>query len=404
MANSRTKSVFHQDEIEWSDLNSDVVELIFSKLPEGAIFRAASVCKRWYSVTETPTFAEFYRKNRNANSCNKFVHNDVTYEFTEHFDDGQREVFQIQPVKKTRNFSRVSCLEPGGEIVRTVEAAGGLHVTLAGVRQTSLLYKLSLFEKKWRTTSKMPYFVQDPIVGVVKNHVSGGHKIVVAGGMPIDVVDGKDLVVSIYDDQTDAWTLSEPLSCQFRGCVSSLFMAAVVHRNRFYVYDMYSGLGCWLDLNSNRWSEVVDLRPPVQVSKISLVSQSGELRLVAVREDSESDSSFAIWNIENEFEETMRVGRILCSNRLRNSCGAPSPTTIMAAWATSTIDISAKVFGFLIFLLAHFVITYYLAATRAVCSLHILIRSTASVIKKQQSRMWFSWQGSVRKKFLGGTL
>ncbi|CAM6103651.1 unnamed protein product [Calypogeia fissa] len=371
------------DESTWSELSSDLSELIFSKLPEASVCRAASVCKRWYSVTQMPTFCEFYKLNKNANLCTTFVYmvNDVNYIFAE-IPDGKGG-FMFQPVeKRPNNVPTVWCSEEGH--VPTTEVAGGAHIAYTGVKQTVLRYKLSLVEKQWRTTPEMPYFVQDPIVGVVeRNSLDGsGHKLIVAGGLPIysDVDD--DLVVTIYDEKSDSWGYCDPLPSKFRSCASSLFMAAVVCKGRFYAYDMYSGLVSWLDVDSKKWSPVVALRPSRKVNQVFLVSRSGALCLVGAQGNSEPDIRFTVWSVEDEAKETMRLGEIVYSNMYSNISRDP-PSTIQR-WTSSFMETSSAIVGVLLLLLIQLLIHWYKMANRAYAFLEGLQNSTGIAVMKQK--------------------
>lgn len=383
--NSTNNSVVdHGVEDTWSELSCDVVQLIFCRLPEVSVLRAGSVCKRWYAVTQMPTFAQFYKKCQAANLCNKFLYrfNGVNYAFTQHFDG--KGAFEFQPVKSRYIVPTVSCPEDGN--VPTMEAAGGLHLAFTGIRETTLRYKLSLLEKTWRRTPDMPYAVQDPVVGVVEGVKGGGgsHRLVIAGGLSSCMDEDDDLAVSIYDDQTNSWGNCDPLPTEFRDWrTSSLSMAAVVHKNRFYVYDFYSGLVSWLDLDSRRWSAVVLLRPSAKVSQLFLVSRSGVLCVVGVQEASERDISFTVWNVVDEFEKTMRVGDIVHSSLIANARSA-APLTLIPLWASSYMEIFVTVVAVLLFFLVQFEINCLAATRRALRSLQGLISSTVTLIRRQR--------------------
>ncbi|CAM6129681.1 unnamed protein product [Calypogeia fissa] len=369
-------------ENSWSELSSDLSELIFSKLPEASVCRAASVCKRWYSVTQTPTFCEFYKVNKNSNSCTTFVYmvNGVNYKFAEIRDI--KGGFMFEPVEKPNNVPTVSCPEDGD--VPTTEVAGGAHIAYTGVNQTVLRYKLSLVENRWRTTPEMPHLVQDPIVGVVEsNSLDGsGHKLIVAGGLPIYSDLDDDLVVTIYDEKSDSWGYCDPLPSKFRSCASSLFMAAVVCKGRFYAYDMYSGLVSWLDVDSKKWSPVVTLRPSRKVNQVFLVCRSGALCLVGAQGNSERDIRFTVWSVEDEAKETMRVGEIVYSNVYSNIYR--DPPSIIQRWTSSFMEISSTIVGVLLLLLVQLLIHWYKMANRAYGFLEGLQSSTGIAVRKQK--------------------
>jgi hypothetical protein len=370
------------DENAWSELTSDLSELIFSKLPEASVCRAASVCKRWYSVTQMPTFCEFYKLNKNTNSCTTFVYmvNGVNYTFEEIRDI--KGGFMFQPVEKPNNVPTVSCSEDGD--VPTTEVAGGAHIAYTGVKQTVLRYKLSLVENRWRTTPEMPYYVQDPIVGVVENNSldGSGHKLIVAGGLPSYSDLDDDLVVTIYDEKSDSWGYCDPLPSKFRSCASSLFMAAVVCKGRFYAYDMYSGLVSWLDVDSKKWSPVVTLRPSRKVNQLFLVFRSGALCLVGAQGISEWDIRFTVWSVEDEAKETMRVGEIVYSNLY--SIISRDPPSIIQRWTSSFMEISSTIVGVLLLLLIQLLIHWYKIAKRAYGFLEGLQSSTGIAVRKQE--------------------
>lgn len=395
----------HPVDNTWSELSSDLVQLIFYRLPEPSVLRAASVCKRWYSVTQTPSFAEFYRKNQSVHDVrNTFVYrfNGLTYAFTEHLDSNGG--FEFQAVEKGYRVPTIHCLQDGD--VPTIEAAGGVHLAFTGPKETTLRYKLSLVEKNWRTTADMPYVVQDPVVAVLEGiSGGGGHKLVVAGGLCTCISDDEDLFVSIYDDQTASWDRCAPLPSELRDWRFSLSMAAVVHKGRLFVYDIYTGLVSWLDLDSKHWSPVVQLRPSAKVHQLFLVSRAGVLRLVVVQEASEREISFTVWNVVNEFENTMRVGEIVhTSVTVNTSAGA---LLSIPRWASSAMEVSLGMIAVLMFCLLKLQISCFTATKRALCSLQARINFTANVIRKaifNESRLGQArnvFYDQIRKRIVG---
>lgn len=374
----------HRVESTWSELSGDVVQLIFCKLPEASVLRAGSVCKRWHAVTQMPTFAEVYKKVQAANLCNNFLYmfKSVHYPFTQRFDANGGFVFR--PTEPRYAVPTVSCPDDGE--VPTIEAAGGLHLAFTGAQETILRYKLSLLEKSWRRTPELPYFVEDPMVGVVEGtngDRGGGHRLVVAGGLCSCVDSDKDLAVSIFDDQTDAWCDCASLPSEFKGWPTSMIsLGAVVHKKRFFVYDMYSGLLSWLDLDSRRWSTVVHLRPSAKVGQMFLVSRAEVLYVVGVQEASERDLLFTVWNVVDELENTIRVGEIVDSSQITNARGAP-PRSVIPRWASSYLEICVTVLAVLLYFLLQFEFSCFTATRRAIRSLQGLISSTGNLIKRQ---------------------
>lgn len=280
---------------EFSNLSSDLTELILSYLPIPTLIRASTVCKQWCSIISSPAFSatatQIYHQKHPwfflYGLHNTSSRNNQSFAF-----DPLSNLWFRLPTFPIHHQPASSC----------VLGADGFFLTTAPNFSYSRILK-----RAWHATSPLRFSRINPLLGVFGNG-SGVPKFIVVGGVRFigNLVDIEDrLAVEIYNPHLDSWELCPPLPADFRSGNSSQSLSSALFGGRFYVFGIYSCFVSSFDLRKHVWSEVQTLRPPGVVFSFLIACQD-QLVLAGIC-NAPVGPSFNLWKID---EETMEFSEI----------------------------------------------------------------------------------------------
>lgn len=173
-----------------------------------------------------------------------------------------------------------------------------------------LLYTLSLsqlvisrdpFGSSSRMEAKGPkIWRQDPVVAEI------GRWVVMVGGtfMADFYEEEEEGAVEVYDKETGAWELGEPMPAIFQGSTYATWLSVAVSGKRLYVIKRKTGWISWFDPESRKWGPTCQLRlePTVSNWAIGIV---GKERLLLVGAGSEGgghkgEMMVRAWEVEGD--------------------------------------------------------------------------------------------------------
>ncbi|KAL3687703.1 hypothetical protein R1sor_014012 [Riccia sorocarpa] len=353
---------------DWSEINRDILELIFLKLPENSLIRSGGVCRKWSSIIHAEQFTENYvNQMTKTRSWVPFTVKGSRYFF--------QQMAQYDALAPTNSCPVPYVLQPDGES-RCLEGAGGLFYFLTGLDETVVHYKINLVQREFRTTPEMRVPKHDPILGLIRTGVDGAHKVVVAGG--IGEGSDEDLSVEIYDSQTNSWEIASRLPIASRGCMTSLFVNPAVHDGKFYAYDNYESKCTVLDLENNRWSAPTVVRRPNEMEwKHSyLVESSSGLRLVTIQNAGTRDLSFSAWAVD---PQSLEVSDKKTDDSVIHDA-RPRPPSNFMRFSDRILDVLRGVLGMLLLFFLYTMILSYGLYLRSRSRLKNLLRFFSSLL------------------------
>ncbi|CAK9309778.1 unnamed protein product [Citrullus colocynthis] len=265
---------------QFSNLTSDLTELILSLLPIPSLLRSSAVCKLWHSIVRSPSFLSPHRPrppwfflyglhNTNSNDNQSFA-----------FDPLSDFWFRLPPFP----------LPPPASASDGFFFATTPHFSFSPI-----------FNPSWTTTSPLRFSRINPLLGLNRHFI-------VVGGVRLNdgLFDIEDrLSVEIYNPDADFWELCSPLPPDIRSGNSSHSLSSALFEGKFYVLGIYSFFVSCFDLHHYVWSEVQTLRPPGIVFSF-LISCSNRLVLAGICY-SPSGTSFVVWKIEVETIEFSEI-------------------------------------------------------------------------------------------------
>ncbi|PON65318.1 F-box domain containing protein [Trema orientale] len=282
---------------EFSNLTTDLTELILSYLPIPTLIRASTVCKLWYAIVSSLSFSSTTTQahhHRNPWFFLYGLHNTSSKNNQSFAFDPVSNLWFRLPVLPTRHHQPTSSCFLG---------ADGFFLTTAPNFAYSRILK-----RAWRVTPPLRFSRINPLLGVSDDGWRRVPRFIVVGGVRFigNLVDIEDrLAVEIYNPDSDSWDLFPPLPADFRSGNSSQSLSSALFRGRFYVFGIYSCFVSSFDLAQHVWSEVQILRPPGVVFSFLIACQD-RLVLAGIC-NAPVGQSFNLWRID---EKTMEFSEI----------------------------------------------------------------------------------------------
>lgn len=282
-------------ELDWNRLNSDITEVVLSRLPVSSIVRSCIVCKHWYSLITQPSFTARLRVCKKPwfflyGQNNIFLKNNQAFGF----DPEANEWIRLP----TSSFPQ-PCAED------SLAGSGGFLFATTGSDCSRFCYA-PVLKSSWKVTAPLRFSRRQPLVGVFKE---GHYGFIVVGGVRFigGLVDIEDrLAVEIYDSSKDSWELCAPLPADFRSGNSSQWLTSALLKGKFYVFGIYSGYISAFDLQHKAWGGVQIVRPPGIIFSFLLACQNN-LILAGLRNGADGPM-FNLWKVEEESMAFYEVG------------------------------------------------------------------------------------------------
>ncbi|XP_047148868.1 F-box/kelch-repeat protein At3g24760 [Vigna umbellata] len=283
---------------EFTNLSSDLVELILSLLPIPTLIRVSTVCKLWHSIISSPSFSTLSNHSNKPWFFLRGIHNiSSKNNQTFAFDPSSNNWFLLPTPQHHHRH------QPNTSFIGTNSF---FFITAPNFLYTPILHP------SWHLTPPLHFPRINPLLGVfhdAKGSNFSHPKFIVVGGVKFigNLVDIEDrLDVEIYDPLLGNWDLGPPLPPDFRSGNSSSSLSSALFKGKFYVFGIYSCFVSSFDLHHRVWSEVHTLRPHGAVFSF-LVACKEMLVLAGVCNFPHGFSSFVLWKVD---ERTMRFSQI----------------------------------------------------------------------------------------------
>lgn len=293
---------------DFDGLAVEIVEEILSRLPLQGCAAASAVCKRWQALLWPGTFCRRLAARHFAHRPWFFLAG------VNHFLAAKNQAFGYDP--DSGRWHRFPAFQLPPYDQGSLTGTHGLLFALAGTGICKLGYTPCLINNSsWRETPPLLLSRRSPIVAMVRNQQcsaptssadspcsNGGYRLVVAGGKALH----DQLVVEIYDSETDAWQPCAPLPPQFRLSSSSQWMRPTVFDGKFIAYETHTGFMASLDLDCRSWSNATLLKPLNTIYSF-LIACGTSLVLAGL---CRNRPCFKLWSVDFTTLECTELGRM----------------------------------------------------------------------------------------------
>ncbi|KAI3944846.1 hypothetical protein MKW92_002213 [Papaver armeniacum] len=177
--------------------------------------------------------------------------------------------------------------------------------TLYALTPSKFSFSTDPLHETWHEVAAPRIWRADPTVAII------GSYVVVAGGA-FDFEEAP-LAVELYDIASPGWSLCQPLPVVFRNSAAASWLSVDVQNNKMYLLDKQSGTLCWLDRDTEIWSDgcgTLTLRPDPYIY-FSVFGFAGDrLILVGLMGDSENAKSLGIWEVNCNGFDCQEIGKM----------------------------------------------------------------------------------------------
>ncbi|BBN03338.1 hypothetical protein MPTK1_2g22750 [Marchantia polymorpha subsp. ruderalis] len=331
----------------WSELPEHLMDSILAWLPLPSFLRVRSVCKKWNSLVQSPSFLQLCAE----------VPPQAPF-FLMYADLFQQRYAAYDPSLNKWHLLPLSCFLSGPSLSQFVvlAAAGGLLClggTSGSVPQGRNGYAVDPMTKADRNLyvsnpitkirRKLPPMLrmQNPyIVGMVIDSAKKSYKILVAQ-------EGEHLKLQVYDSISNSWELTDSLRRRVALVVGTAYMHGILYCLTFGpgigVSTYHVDAGCWQDLRA---------RMPPCLTCPQLFENRGCLMMVGGIEEFGSIKSIHVWRLDEAKREWVEVLRMPDNLLHELSSGPPGGHFLFVAHGD------------------HICFTYYRAKEMLMCNLY----------------------------------
>ncbi|KAG0627793.1 hypothetical protein M758_2G228500 [Ceratodon purpureus] len=288
----------------WGQLGDDMLVYILARLPLSPLKACKQVCKRWQAVTNSPEFDILHKQ------LGEQQPRLVCYR-TNHLVRSKSQAFAYD--EESRTWVTLPPMQFPSHNHGSLAGASGLVYAIAGPGDNKLTYKLtrspsspSSFLETWCKTPVMGFARHAPVVSVAlgTGRTGSGHKVVVAGGVPDYEPD--HMAVEVFDSETGAWEVYDPLPDEFSGSSSRLWMSGVVCDNKLYMSLIHSWTIYVLDFSTRKWAPV-RLQRPRGLIYHHIMAIGGTLVVAGLCEQS-GGKAVNVWKLNSQTHSLIQVG------------------------------------------------------------------------------------------------
>ncbi|THF98910.1 F-box/kelch-repeat protein At1g23390 [Camellia sinensis] len=265
-----------------ASIHGDMLETILSYVPLIDLVPASHVCKSW----KRAVFSSLRHLNKPKPWLIAHTHT------TSHAFDPRSHVWieikqQQPPIKQQQQIS-------------TLRSS---HSNLLYMLSPSKLsFSFDPLHLTWHHTDAPLVWRVDPIVAAVGRH------IIIAGGTCY--FEDDPLAVEIYDVETRAWELCDPMPAILKDSSASTWLSIASDDLKLFVTEKHSGVTHTFDPETKTWSGQYDLRPDPCIFYSVIAFSDDRLILAGLIGEIDNVRGVKLWGVNCESFECEEIGEM----------------------------------------------------------------------------------------------